>query len=185
MIWSSAQLPFFVLWKWDPLVSGFSGAARLVGSSSSGSGRVEVYLNGQWGAVCDSHWSDGDASVVCRQLGLGWEETTVVVSLGAPRLLLTAGISVSAATSARPCSTRSSAPVPASSTTSAWVAGATRTAWASAGAGRSSRETVAMETRRQWCVRRRKVSVTLTRPTHLRHSELFFFFFTYVCFSSL
>uniref|UniRef100_A0AAQ5XPS6 Neurotrypsin n=1 Tax=Amphiprion ocellaris TaxID=80972 RepID=A0AAQ5XPS6_AMPOC len=45
--------------------------ARLVGSSSSGSGRVEVYLNGQWGAVCDSHWTDRDASVICRQLGLG------------------------------------------------------------------------------------------------------------------
>lgn len=51
----------------------FSGAARLVGSSSSGSGRVEVYLNGQWGAVCDSHWSDRDASVICRQLGLGYD----------------------------------------------------------------------------------------------------------------
>ncbi|CAL8303186.1 unnamed protein product [Lota lota] len=47
------------------------GAARLVGSSSSDSGRVEVYLNGQWGAVCDSHWTDRDASVICRQLGLG------------------------------------------------------------------------------------------------------------------
>lgn len=54
---------------------GFLGAARLVGSSSSGSGRVEVYLNGQWGAVCDSHWSDRDASVICRQLGLGYEKT--------------------------------------------------------------------------------------------------------------
>uniref|UniRef100_A0A3B4F5M6 Neurotrypsin n=1 Tax=Pundamilia nyererei TaxID=303518 RepID=A0A3B4F5M6_9CICH len=47
------------------------GATRLVGSSISGSGRVEVYLNGQWGAVCDSHWTDRDASVICRQLGLG------------------------------------------------------------------------------------------------------------------
>ncbi|KAM7370603.1 hypothetical protein PAMP_010132 [Pampus punctatissimus] len=47
------------------------GAARLVGGSSSSSGRVEVYLNGQWGAVCDSHWTDRDASVICRQLGLG------------------------------------------------------------------------------------------------------------------
>lgn len=47
------------------------GAARLVGGSSSNSGRVEVYLNGQWGAVCDSHWTDRDASVTCRQLGLG------------------------------------------------------------------------------------------------------------------
>uniref|UniRef100_A0A3Q0QPQ0 Neurotrypsin n=1 Tax=Amphilophus citrinellus TaxID=61819 RepID=A0A3Q0QPQ0_AMPCI len=46
------------------------GAARLVGSSTSGSGRFEVYLNGQWGAVCDSHWTDRDASVICRQLAL-------------------------------------------------------------------------------------------------------------------
>ncbi|XP_057682640.1 neurotrypsin-like [Corythoichthys intestinalis] len=46
------------------------GAARLVGGSSSNSGHVEVYLNGQWGAVCDSHWTDRDASVVCRQMGL-------------------------------------------------------------------------------------------------------------------
>ncbi|XP_014858534.1 PREDICTED: neurotrypsin-like [Poecilia mexicana] len=47
------------------------GAVRLVGSSSSDSGRVEVYLNGQWGAVCNSHWTDRDATVICRQLGLG------------------------------------------------------------------------------------------------------------------
>ncbi|XP_038156703.1 neurotrypsin [Cyprinodon tularosa] len=46
------------------------GAVRLVGSSSSDSGRVEVYLNGQWGAVCNSHWTDRDASVICWQLGL-------------------------------------------------------------------------------------------------------------------
>nr|XP_057917976.1 neurotrypsin isoform X1 [Doryrhamphus excisus] len=46
------------------------GATRLVGGTSSTSGRVEVYLNGQWGAVCDSHWTDRDASVICRQLGL-------------------------------------------------------------------------------------------------------------------
>ncbi|KAK6487410.1 neurotrypsin-like isoform X1 [Huso huso] len=48
------------------------GAVRLAGSSSSSqSGLVEVYLNSHWGAVCDSHWTERDASVICRQLGLG------------------------------------------------------------------------------------------------------------------
>ncbi|XP_069030839.1 neurotrypsin [Embiotoca jacksoni] len=46
------------------------GAARLVGGSSGNSGRLEVYLNSRWGAVCDTHWTDRDASVICRQLGL-------------------------------------------------------------------------------------------------------------------
>ncbi|XP_076831295.1 neurotrypsin isoform X2 [Brachyhypopomus gauderio] len=47
------------------------GAARLVGGPSNKSGRLEIYLNGQWGAVCDTHLTDRDASVICRQLGQG------------------------------------------------------------------------------------------------------------------
>uniref|UniRef100_A0A665UPM6 Neurotrypsin n=1 Tax=Echeneis naucrates TaxID=173247 RepID=A0A665UPM6_ECHNA len=47
------------------------GAVRLVGGASGNSGRVEIYLNHKWGAVCDTHWTDRDATVICRQLGLG------------------------------------------------------------------------------------------------------------------
>ncbi|KPP56758.1 hypothetical protein Z043_125592, partial [Scleropages formosus] len=59
------------LWISIPFVLTCTGAARLVGGSSPRSGSLEVYLNGQWGAVCDTHLTDRDASMVCRQLGLG------------------------------------------------------------------------------------------------------------------
>ena len=47
------------------------GTIRLVGGSGSHEGRVEIYLLGRWGTVCDRYGSFGvlDALVVCRQLG--------------------------------------------------------------------------------------------------------------------
>ena len=45
------------------------GTVRLVGGASPLEGRVEVFLLGQWGTVCNSYWEFVDARVVCLELG--------------------------------------------------------------------------------------------------------------------
>ena len=45
------------------------GDVRLVNTSGSTEGRVEICLNDEWGTVCNQTWTDTDADVVCRQLG--------------------------------------------------------------------------------------------------------------------
>ncbi|XP_030836658.1 scavenger receptor cysteine-rich domain-containing group B protein-like [Strongylocentrotus purpuratus] len=45
------------------------GAIRLVDGIQPNEGRVEVYLEGSWGTVCDHHWDIRDANVVCNFLG--------------------------------------------------------------------------------------------------------------------
>ena len=33
------------------------------------SGRLEIYINGQWGTVCDDSFNLIDATVACKELG--------------------------------------------------------------------------------------------------------------------
>ena len=54
------------------------GQLRLVNSPpSTTSGRLEIFLQGQWGTVCDDDFERTEAAVACRQLGftsaIRWE----------------------------------------------------------------------------------------------------------------
>ena len=43
---------------------------RLVGMDYPNQGRVEIYGDSRWGAIChDDSWDIDDADVVCRRLG--------------------------------------------------------------------------------------------------------------------
>ena len=46
-----------------------SGDLRLVDGDSPNEGRLEVFLNDQWGTVCDDFFGQPDATVACRQVG--------------------------------------------------------------------------------------------------------------------
>jgi len=38
-------------------------------NSSYTSGRLEIFISGQWGTVCDDLWDTANSDVACRQLG--------------------------------------------------------------------------------------------------------------------
>ena len=50
-------------------VRGQDGHLRLVDGSVAHEGRLEIFLNEQWGTICDDYWTDEESGVACRQIG--------------------------------------------------------------------------------------------------------------------
>ena len=45
------------------------GEIRLVNGKTENEGTIEICFDDLWGLISDSDWDNGDAEVVCRQLG--------------------------------------------------------------------------------------------------------------------
>ncbi|VDI26090.1 Hypothetical predicted protein [Mytilus galloprovincialis] len=46
-----------------------SGDLRMLATSETNKGRLEIYYKGEWGTICDRGFDHVDAAVACRQLG--------------------------------------------------------------------------------------------------------------------
>ena len=42
---------------------------RTVSDPRFSSGRLEIFINGEWGTICDDYFDLTDANVACKQLG--------------------------------------------------------------------------------------------------------------------
>ena len=66
----------------------FDGNLRLVDGANPSEGRVEVFLDGEWGTVCDDYFTEVDATVVCRQLGYTEGQVSSDMKAGSGRIHL-------------------------------------------------------------------------------------------------
>ena len=85
-VYAHMCMHMFILSVYDETYLSRSTAAQSYGelrlsrgtlsSSSYTSGRLEIYINGRWGTVCDDGWTTANTAVACRQLGFAGSSST-------------------------------------------------------------------------------------------------------------
>ncbi|KAH3740839.1 hypothetical protein DPMN_047553 [Dreissena polymorpha] len=63
---------------YEPICNGHSADERPCVSVRLTGGLLEVYVNGQWGTVCDDEFDSDDAKVACRMLGFDNTKTATI-----------------------------------------------------------------------------------------------------------
>ncbi|XP_048585018.1 lysyl oxidase homolog 2A-like isoform X2 [Nematostella vectensis] len=59
----------------------FGHKMRLAGGYNRFEGRVEIFMNNRWGTVCGDTWEMDEATVVCRQQGVGFAKEAVTSNI--------------------------------------------------------------------------------------------------------
>ena len=62
-------IPTTIINSKDPRYGDLRLVRGTVEDPTYSSGRVEIYINGQWGTICDDFFDITDANVTCKQLG--------------------------------------------------------------------------------------------------------------------
>ena len=55
-------------------------SVRLIGGSHSREGIVEIAYNGRWGMVCNTDFGLVDARIICKGLGYGDDDVSVMTT---------------------------------------------------------------------------------------------------------
>ncbi|XP_033121428.1 CD5 antigen-like [Anneissia japonica] len=76
---SAASSRFIVIVLTVHIGTVLGSSLRLAGGTRY-KGRLEVYIERQWGTVCDDGWDIIDARVACRELGFGDPKQTIIPS---------------------------------------------------------------------------------------------------------
>lgn len=69
-LWVISYLSFHLLLHQVTIISILTGDVRLVDGGTDNQGRIEIYLNDTWWAICENHFSWHAFEIVCNMINL-------------------------------------------------------------------------------------------------------------------